>query len=132
MGIEQDEHDRGPRLGGNLPPTPPDTEGTDSASCESPERTTAPLFPLPPPRHPVEILDVDKNTPDSHVPRNERLIRLTGVHPFNVEPPMSDLYNEGFLTTQDLFYVRNHGAVPEVHDQDIPDWEFSVEGCVKP
>ncbi|KAJ5135396.1 Eukaryotic molybdopterin oxidoreductase [Penicillium bovifimosum] len=80
---------------------------------------------------PVEILDVDKGTPDEHVPRDPRLIRLTGVHPFNVEPPLTALYNEGFLTSPELFYVRNHGPVPQVRDEDIPDWEISIEGLVE-
>ena len=53
-------------------------------------------IPLPPPSiNPTEILDIDKATPDHHVPRDPRLIRLTGVHPFNVEPPLTALYNEG-------------------------------------
>lgn len=57
-----------------------------------------PDLPLPPPStKPSEILDVDKITPDSHVPRDPRLIRLTGVHPFNVEPPLTALYDEGKL-----------------------------------
>jgi nitrate reductase (NAD(P)H) len=75
-------------------------------------------------------LNIDKATPDAHVPRDPRLIRLTGVHPFNVEPPLTDLFNEGFLTSPELFYVRNHGAVPEVQDEECMDWEFSVEGLV--
>lgn len=105
-----------------------------------------PNVPLPPPsRNPTEILDVDKITPDNHVPRDPRLIRLTGVHPFNVEPPLTALYQEGmftpmqqsihqinclkgFLTSPELFYVRNHGPVPQVHDEDIPNWEISIEG----
>lgn len=37
-------------------------------------------------------------------------------------------YLEGFLTPQDLFYVRNHGPVPLVHDEDIPNWEITIEG----
>ncbi|KAJ5627984.1 Eukaryotic molybdopterin oxidoreductase, partial [Penicillium lividum] len=89
-------------------------------------------IPLPPPSvSPTEILEVDKGTPDSHVPRDPRLIRLTGVHPFNVEPPLTALYNEGFLTSPELFYVRNHGPVPQVRDEDIPDWELSIEGLVE-
>lgn len=91
-----------------------------------------PDFPLPPPSvNPTSILDVDKGTPDSHVPRDPRLIRLTGVHPFNVEPPLTALYKEGFLTSPELFYVRNHGPVPQVHDEDIPTWELSIEGLVE-
>ena len=104
--------------------------------------------PLPPPSvNPTAILNVDQGTPDSHVPRDPRLIRLTGVHPFNTEPPLTALYKEGkapsrrdipsvelihagFLTSPELFYVRNHGPVPQVLDEDIPNWEFSIEGRV--
>jgi len=77
-----------------------------------------------------QVLVEDLKTPDSHVERDPRLIRLTGVHPFNVEPPLSDLYDEGFLTSEDLHYVRNHGPVPKCDDQDIYDWTFTVEGMV--
>lgn len=111
----------------SLPPTPPETvvdsdDGKDSLS-----------FPLPPPTTiPTQVLDVDRPTPDSHVPRDPRLIRLTGVHPFNVEAPLTDLFNEGFLTSPELFYVRNHGAVPVVQEEEIPNWEFTVEGFVSP
>ena len=111
-----------------LPPSPPDTD--DNASNRS-IPSEGDDIPLPPPStEPTNILEVDKNTPDSHVPRDPRLIRLTGVHPFNVEPPLSALFNEGFLTSPELFYVRNHGPVPKVRDEDIPNWEFSIEGCV--
>ncbi len=106
-----------------LPPSPPQTEENGSESSEEVD------IPLPPPTTiPTEILDIDKKTLDAHVPRDPRLIRLTGVHPFNVEAPLSALFNEGFLTSPELFYVRNHGAVPEVKDEEIPDWEFTVEG----
>ena len=109
-----------------LPPTPPYSE--DNASFSSDEEDEVEI-PLPPPSsHPSEILDIDKKTPDAHVPRDPRLIRLTGVHPFNVEAPLSALFDEGFLTSPDLFYVRNHGPVPDVKDEDIPNWEFTVEG----
>jgi nitrate reductase (NAD(P)H) len=80
---------------------------------------------------PKDILKEDLKTPDNHVPRDPRLIRLTGIHPFNVEAPLSALYDEGFLTSPELFYVRNHGAVPQVDDAIIPNWEFSIEGLVK-
>jgi nitrate reductase (NAD(P)H) len=36
----------------------------------------------------------------------------------------------GFLTSPELFYVRNHGPVPCVQDADIPTWELSIEGSV--
>src|SRR6201989_3652546 len=110
---------------GDLPPSPP-----ESTLAESDYSTPEPNeFPLPPPTVcPVEVLAVDKKTPDHHVPRDPRLIRLTGVHPFNVEAPLTALFNEGFLTSPELFYVRNHGAVPDVKDDECLDWEFSVEG----
>lgn len=106
-----------------LPPTPPETvvDGDDT-------KEVPPALLPPPSRSPTEVLEVDRQTPDAHVPRDPRLIRLTGVHPFNVEAPLTDLFNEGFLTSPELFYVRNHGAVPVVHDEDVMDWEFSVEG----
>jgi len=115
-----------------LPPTPPSSEDTVSERSLSSEAPEVDL-PLPPPsRAPTKVLDVDKKTPDAHVPRDPRLIRLTGTHPFNVEAPLQALFNEGFLTSPELFYVRNHGAVPQVHNRDIPDWEFTVEGSVCP
>lgn len=109
-------------------------------------------IPLPPPSTaPTEVLGIDRETLDSHVPRDPRLIRLTGVHPFNSEPPLTALYDEGeenpvasilhsvhatqifrpgFLTSPELFYVRNHGPVPDVHDQDVQTWEIRIEGFV--
>ncbi|EEA25715.1 hypothetical protein TMatcc_006054 [Talaromyces marneffei ATCC 18224] len=102
---------------------------SDSASIVS---DILPDIPLPPPsKAPTEILSVDRDTPDNHVPRDPRLIRLTGVHPFNVEPPLTTLFKEGFLTSPELFYVRNHGPVPRVRDEDIPKWELSIEGLVE-
>ncbi|KAF2193085.1 nitrate reductase [Zopfia rhizophila CBS 207.26] len=115
----------------NLPPTPPETVvGEDTKSLDDGKDLLS--FPLPPPTTvPAKVLDIDRPTPDSHVPRDPRLIRLTGTHPFNVEAPLSELFNEGFLTSPELFYVRNHGAVPIVRDEDIPNWEFTVEGLVE-
>ena len=109
-----------------LPPTPPETD--DSASNTSAESVDIPLPPQS--TRPEKVLDVDLKTPDAHVARDPRLIRLTGVHPFNVEAPLTELFNEGFLTSPELFYVRNHGAVPEVKDDESLDWEFTVEGMV--
>ena len=86
---------------------------------------------LPPPTTvPTEVLELDGNTPDSHVRRDPRLVRLTGAHPLNVEAPLRTLFDEGFLTSPEMFYVRNHGAVPVVKDEDILDWTFAVEGLV--
>lgn len=66
------------------------------SSLANPPDTSFSLVPLPPAREPVsEVLDKDKGTPDNHVTRDSRLIRLTGVHPFNAEAPLTDLYREG-------------------------------------
>ena len=59
----------------------------------------------------------DVGTPDEWVPRDGRLIRLTGRHPFNVEPPLSVHQRHKFLTPSSLHYVRNHGACPRL------DWD---------
>jgi len=56
----------------------------------------------------------DKDTPDSWVPRNEWMNRLTGIHPFNSEAPVSLLKEKGFLTPPTLHYVRNHGLCPQL------------------
>lgn len=61
-----------------------------------PSKAAAVKVPLPPPSvNPPEIHELDKNTPDGHVPRDPRMIRLTGAHPFNAEPGVSDLFNQG-------------------------------------
>lgn len=124
-----------------LPPSPPATEKDPGSRTESVtdfqigESTVIPEdrpYPLPPEsRANQRVLPEDLRTPDKHVPRDPRLLRLTGVHPFNVEPPLTDLWNEGFITTKDLHYVRNHGPVPLVHDEDVLDWSFTVEGLVE-
>ena len=59
-----------------------------------------------------EIDDRDKGTPDDWVPRHPDLQRLTGRHPFNVEPLLKDLYRHGHHTPASLHFVRNHGPVP--------------------
>lgn len=56
----------------------------------------------------------DVNTPDKWIPRHPELIRLTGKHPFNSEPPLPLLMDQGFTTSNSLHYVRNHGPVPKL------------------
>eukprot|EP00957_Ditylum_brightwellii_P166352 12663931-Ditylum_brightwellii.AAC.1 len=56
----------------------------------------------------------DKGTPDEWIPRDGRLVRLTGRHPFNVEPPLSIHNKFRFITPSSLHYVRNHGACPDL------------------
>eukprot|EP00547_Thalassionema_nitzschioides_P003977 CAMPEP_0194202222 /NCGR_PEP_ID=MMETSP0156-20130528/2296_1 /TAXON_ID=33649 /ORGANISM="Thalassionema nitzschioides, Strain L26-B" /LENGTH=867 /DNA_ID=CAMNT_0038927653 /DNA_START=77 /DNA_END=2680 /DNA_ORIENTATION=- len=56
----------------------------------------------------------DVGTPDEWIPRDGRLVRLTGRHPFNVEPPISIHKEYKFITPSSLHYVRNHGACPNL------------------
>mmetsp|Transcript_4601 Transcript_4601/g.8039 ORF Transcript_4601/g.8039 Transcript_4601/m.8039 type:complete len:546 (+) Transcript_4601:2190-3827(+) len=74
------------------------------------------MYPLPESGQATEVDQRDKNCPDSWVPRRSELIRLTGLHPFNCEPPLADLM-KGFITPPSLHYVRNHGPVPRI------DWD---------
>ncbi|KAJ4966531.1 hypothetical protein NE237_018380 [Protea cynaroides] len=75
------------------------------------------------------ILDSrDQGTADSSVKRNPSLIRLTGKHPFNSEPPLTRLMYHGFITPVSLHYVRNHGSVPKATWEE---WTIDVTGLVK-
>eukprot|EP00898_Chlorokybus_atmophyticus_P002635 jgi/Chlat1/3372/Chrsp23S00270 len=68
----------------------------------------------------------DADTPDRWVERHPSMVRLTGRHPFNAEPPVTDLVEEGGkllgLTPNALHYVRNHGPVPKL------SWETHTLG----
>ncbi|GKY94487.1 hypothetical protein MPSEU_000414600 [Mayamaea pseudoterrestris] len=56
----------------------------------------------------------DDKTPDAWVKRDGRLVRLTGKHPFNCEPPLAIHHQYQFITPSSLHYVRNHGACPQL------------------
>lgn len=47
--------------------------------------------------------------------------------PYNAEPPL-DLLRENFITPRELFYVRNHGNIPEM---DAQTYRLVVEGMVE-
>ena len=66
----------------------------------------------------------DVGTSDSWIKRNPNLIRLTGRHPFNSEPPVDLLMSHGFLTPTSLHYVRNHGYVPKA--ESLEQWTIEV------
>ena len=68
----------------------------------------------------------DATTPDAWVKRAPELVRLTGRHPFNVEPPLPMLIAHGHSTPASLHYVRNHGKVPVVYSEATAD---QVEAC---
>ena len=54
----------------------------------------------------------DVRTPDGWIPRDGRMVRLTGKHPFNAEPPLDLL--DTFITPTNLHVVRNHNKVPKL------------------
>lgn len=60
----------------------------------------------------------DVGTPDEWVPRDGRMVRLTGRHPFNSEPPLSLLASYNFITPASLHIVRNHNRVPQLTWED--------------
>ncbi|XP_057727310.1 inducible nitrate reductase [NADH] 2 [Arachis stenosperma] len=70
----------------------------------------------------------DDGTSDSWIQRNASLVRLTGKHPFNSEPPLQRLMHHGFITPVPIHYVRNHGPVPKAQWED---WSVEVCGMVK-
>lgn len=70
----------------------------------------------------------DVGTADDWIERNPSLVRLTGKHPFNVEPPLQRLMHYGFITPVALHYVRNHGPVPK---GTWNEWTVEVCGLVK-
>lgn len=67
-----------------------------------------------PSQEPQSVDARDQRTPDNWVVRDPRLVRLTGLHPFNAEPSTRELMKHGFFTPTSLHYVRNHGAVPKL------------------
>ncbi|XP_010538973.1 PREDICTED: nitrate reductase [NADH] 2-like [Tarenaya hassleriana] len=70
----------------------------------------------------------DESTADSWIERNPTMVRLTGKHPFNSEPPLNRLMHHGFITPVPLHYVRNHGAVPKAQ---WSEWTVEITGLVK-
>ncbi|QDZ18659.1 nitrate reductase [Chloropicon primus] len=74
-----------------------------------------------------EVDDKDKGTPDEWVPRHPELIRLTGRHPLNCEPPLTRNYEAGFFLPASLHFVRNHGACPQLN---WDDHKIKIHGLV--
>lgn len=73
---------------------------------------------MPDRQEPLEVDLRDKDCPDHWVKRHPDLVRLTGRHPFNVEPPLYKLQEAGWITPPSLHVVRDHGAVPRLRWED--------------
>eukprot|EP00969_Alexandrium_andersonii_P244120 10786423-Alexandrium_andersonii.AAC.1 len=56
----------------------------------------------------------DADSPDRWIKQRKDMVRLTGKHPFNSEPPLRKLQEAGWITPPSLHVVRNHGAVPQL------------------
>mmetsp|Transcript_52754 Transcript_52754/g.97640 ORF Transcript_52754/g.97640 Transcript_52754/m.97640 type:complete len:902 (-) Transcript_52754:90-2795(-) len=69
---------------------------------------------MPPRQDGTKVDTRDVGTPDEWVKRHEDMLRLTGRHPFNSEPPLYKLQECGWITPPALHVVRNHGAVPRL------------------
>jgi nitrate reductase (NAD(P)H) len=83
------------------------------APYEPPLTSEDPDFVLHAPATAIDKKDAD--TPDDWVPRDPRILRLTGRHPLNCEPPMDVLMQYGFITPPSVHYVRNHGPAPQIN-----------------
>ncbi|KAG8693186.1 hypothetical protein FRC11_003091, partial [Ceratobasidium sp. 423] len=111
-------------------PSSPLSVHTDDRFCDT-EGFPSSFPPLPESTPPSLVSTQDTQTPDNWVKRDDRLVRLTGKHPFNCEAKLGDLFAAGFLTPTELFYVRNHGAVPRVDEEAARNWTLRVHGLVK-
>src|ERR1700750_2304714 len=82
-------------------------------------------------RNAVTIVAMQQRPEDSGVAMSRYDKRadliVHGQEPFNAETPPAALA-EGPLTATDAFYVRNHGAVPEI---DARAWRLRVDGSVE-
>lgn len=63
---------------------------------------------------PRQIDEADQFSPDSWIPRSDKLTRLTGKHPLNAEVDLTTLFDGGLITPSPIHYVRNHGSVPHL------------------
>lgn len=83
-----------------------------------------------PPRQDGEKVDQrDADTPDNWIKRHPDMVRLTGRHPFNSEPPLKSLQAAGWITPPSLHVVRNHGAVPKLSWEDH---KLKIDGVPNP
>ncbi|SNX85144.1 probable nitrate reductase [Melanopsichium pennsylvanicum] len=112
-------------------PTTPSSKPLDYLDPFAPRKEyDEAVLPSIPATEAVQTLATDSNTPDHWIARDERMIRLTGKHPCNTEAPLSELFAKGFLTPQNLFYVRSHGDTPRITKEQAESWKLKVHGLV--
>ncbi|CAJ1357502.1 unnamed protein product [Effrenium voratum] len=84
---------------------------------------------MPPRQDASEADQRDVNTPDKWIHRHPAMLRNTGAHPFNSEPPLKHLQEAGWITPPSLYVVRNHGAVPQL---SWSEHRLKITGVPKP
>lgn len=84
---------------------------------------------MPPRQDASEVDGRDANTPDKWIKRHPDMLRNTGAHPFNSEPPLKRLQEAGWITPPSLYVVRNHGAVPQL---SWSEHQLNITGVPKP
>ena len=62
----------------------------------------------------------------THAEKHAKIITRS-EQPLNLEPPI-ELIRQNFTTPTELFYVRNHGSIPEI---DAVEYRLSVAGMVQ-
>jgi sulfite oxidase len=67
--------------------------------------------------------DLDNYYDNDPVRTRANELRIASHHPWNSEPPTAKLV-EDYFTPNDLFFVRNHNAVPEINGDD---WRLEIE-----
>jgi sulfite oxidase len=72
---------------------------------------------------------LDKNDPYANEPKRHPALRPSSSKPFNAEPPPAIL-RDNFITSNDLFFVRNHMPVPDL-DTKSYKLAVSIEGARK-
>eukprot|EP00439_Symbiodinium_sp_Y106_P005968 s180_g1.t1 len=77
----------------------------------------------------TEVDARDANTPDKWIKRHPDMLRNTGMHPFNSEPPLKNLVRRPTYTPPALYVVRNHGAVPQL---SWSEHRLKITGVPKP
>ena len=62
----------------------------------------------------------------THSEKDPEIVTRSGL-PLNAEPPL-ELLRRSFITRTELFYVRNHGSIPEL---DTNEYRLAVTGMVQ-
>lgn len=62
----------------------------------------------------------------NHATKHPEIITRS-EQPLNVEPPI-ELLRQNFITPTELFYIRNHGSIPEL---DTDQYRLSIAGMVQ-